>query len=486
MGTILSKIRSFLIILGSRLFAGPYLPDALIRVAILLAATDLSLTLIGQSPLNWLDYKQSIARLALPILIGLIYLAAVWVILKLVTRSMAFVVWLPISSLHLYDSILWISRVLTSDVPPGRSSLFEPEAGRLALAAFVLGILLVFFLMRQQTASPRWKWPARVFFVLWGAILIAGIAFSAFYPWSGWQPINPEHSPGPRALTAIAYDKARSTAVLFGGVSDWLGYSFYFRNDTWEWDGHDWSEIHSKNSPPARGAQAMAYDEKRGAVVMFGGLSRDGSMLADTWLWDGKNWEQVYTQNTPPARRSPLLFYDPQREKVILAGGYDLLGSDKKFYGYDDVWEWDGKNWSLVSPGTVDLSTNNPGVAYDTVGQRALVMNYDGVWVWKDLQWTSFVSNGAPPSRIDSWMAADPLGNILLFGGSADNAPRKDTWLLKGDAWTELHPLLSPPARYGQVIFYDAARQSFVMYGGFLSMDPATSIKGDMWEFTMP
>ena len=71
----------------------------------------------------------------------------------------------------------------------------------------------------------------------------------------------------------MAYDVVRQRGVLFGG--DPAG------TDTWEWDGANWTQI-EETGPPRRLNPAMAFDELRARVVLFGGGSFPSGRLNDT------------------------------------------------------------------------------------------------------------------------------------------------------------------------------------------------------------
>jgi Galactose oxidase, central domain len=80
---------------------------------------------------------------------------------------------------------------------------------------------------------------------------------------------------------AMAYDAAHAQVVLFGGY----GGSGADLNDTWTWDGTDWTQRTPAHSPAVRENPAMAYDAGHAQVVLFGG-AREGGYLGDTWTWD--------------------------------------------------------------------------------------------------------------------------------------------------------------------------------------------------------
>lgn len=109
-----------------------------------------------------------------------------------------------------------------------------------------------------------------------------------------WTDRTPEPRPAAwpssRFMHAMAYDAARARLVVFGGTAGgprpWKGLG-----DLWEYDpdAHTWSEFEAEApsaAPAPRWAHAMAYDETREAVVIFGGLTFGPvgeERLRDTW-----------------------------------------------------------------------------------------------------------------------------------------------------------------------------------------------------------
>jgi hypothetical protein len=59
---------------------------------------------------------------------------------------------------------------------------------------------------------------------------------------------------------------------------------------TWLWSSGAWTRASS--APTRRRGTAMAYDEQRRRVVLFGG-NDDSGILADTWEWDGTSWTRI-------------------------------------------------------------------------------------------------------------------------------------------------------------------------------------------------
>jgi hypothetical protein len=108
----------------------------------------------------------------------------------------------------------------------------------------------------------------------------------------------------------------------------------------------------------------MAYDVARGQVVLFGGFDNSAN-LNDSWVWDGTNWTKKSPVTSPPPRNSHALVYDAAREQVVLFGG----GGNSNVI-YNDTWAWG----SASPTGTISVTTNLPAAAFTITGAA----NYSG------------------------------------------------------------------------------------------------------------
>jgi parallel beta-helix repeat protein len=154
------------------------------------------------------------------------------------------------------------------------------------------------------------------------------------WEWDGtnWVQKSPSQKPSPRQFHAMAYDAARGAVVLFGGSVG--GYS----DETWEWSGTNWTEKFPANRPSPRGYHTMTYDSVHEVIVLFGGYYYDGSeeiCFNDTWEWNGENWVQKSTAESPTARCFHAMTYDSAREAVMLFGGRAV--SSQRF---SDTWKY--------------------------------------------------------------------------------------------------------------------------------------------------
>jgi hypothetical protein len=113
----------------------------------------------------------------------------------------------------------------------------------------------------------------------------------------------------------MAYDASRRKTVLFGGIDTKL------EADTWEWDGAAWASILSPTSPPARAFGALAYDDLRAKVLLFGGAG-EGASFADTWTWDGFAWRQEVDTTAPSGRSAHAMVYDGSNGHLLVFAGF--------------------------------------------------------------------------------------------------------------------------------------------------------------------
>jgi hypothetical protein len=152
-----------------------------------------------------------------------------------------------------------------------------------------------------------------------------------------WTQLAPETSPPAREGAAAA--TLGGYLVVFGGANA-TGTAF---GDTWLWDGSNWRSASPSSSPPARYYATMAA--AGGKIVLFGGQYSDSSvtkLLNDTWTWDGSNWTQQYPILSPPARI--------QAGAASTAQGVVLFGGTNSGYPeLGDTWLWSDSNWTRLS-----------------------------------------------------------------------------------------------------------------------------------------
>lgn len=163
------------------------------------------------------------------------------------------------------------------------------------------------------------------------------------YDGTAWQRIAGD-GPPPRQAHTMAYDTRRGVTVLFGGMGAGpMGQRRPALGDTWEFDGTRWTR-RTGEGPSARSAAGVAYDSKRGLVIIFGGMGTAG-FLGDTWSWDGTTWRQIATTGPEP-RAMGYMAYDRLRDRIVMFGGRKGWPDGD----LNDTWEWDGKAWQRFTP----------------------------------------------------------------------------------------------------------------------------------------
>jgi hypothetical protein len=236
-------------------------------------------------------------------------------------------------------------------------------------------------------------------------------------------------------MSALAYDTARHTLVLFGGLSP-IHQTRY--GDLWELSVRGWEDRSAPDGPGPRDHHACASDDERGEVVVYGGQDAERKWQRDTWLWNGRAWRRVEGPN-PGDRVHHTMAYDSARKRVVLHGGFGATGGNRA-----DTWEWDGATWTLAAA--------------------------DG-----------------PPARSHARLAYDAArGVTVMFGGNARNeasglaGPSDETWLWDGTRWLEANPATRPPARVVHALAYDRRRRRVVLFSGGASLE---GTQPDTWEW---
>ncbi len=158
----------------------------------------------------------------------------------------------------------------------------------------------------------------------------------------------------------MAYDRDRKVTVLFGGDVSGSAADTWF-NDTWEYDGKQWTQITIDGAIPLRRSNhAMAYDEARKVMVMSGGENIDG-YLNDTWYYSGTgNGHGVWTPSNPMpngllptgARSGHTITYDEDLQMCVLIGGAVKIDDNNgvaQEWTRAEVMVWDGAGWTRAS-----------------------------------------------------------------------------------------------------------------------------------------
>ncbi len=325
--------------------------------------------------------------------------------------------------------------------------------------------------------------------VFGGVNLTSGVTSGGTFEWDGltWQP-GPD---GPaRYGHAMVYDSHRQKVVVFGGVAN-----VDRDKETVELDSatRTWSVKTTATMPSTRGGVAMAYDPRRGVVVLFGGIA-SGTALGDTWEYDGTNWTAITPAGpSPSARSASAMAYDPTLQEVVLFGGATNVTATPFLA---DTWSWNGTRWAQITTATTPPASGSHalvatatniylfGGAATSTGAGA----FAHTWRFDHTTWTSM----DPPSSANGAVAVTDTrhGRVILVGGMAGGLP-DETWEL-GRAGPHLlvHSMASdgPLVETDGALGYDPDRDQLVLFSGLIAGNttPIWTWTGTSWATAAP
>lgn len=292
-----------------------------------------------------------------------------------------------------------------------------------------------------------------------------------------WGQLQPQDSPSARAWASMAFDAARGELVMFGGFD-----GNTLLDDTWTWDGENWTLQSPNTVPDPRFAHGLAYDAARERVVMFGGVPAQFSTMGmdDTWEWDGTDWTLMDPDQSPPGRATHHQFaYDPQRERVVMFGG----GTQPSVPVMDDTWEYDGTTWTQVDDATGPVARAAGCMAYGGPGVGTLLFGggdwdpyHDDTWAWDGQSWTDLDPMSAPSERMSLMCAYDSFRDrVVVWAGGLNPTPLyNDLWEFDGTNWTE-QQVDGPDETCCELMAYDSARRQTVVFSA-----------GETWVYGPP
>lgn len=294
------------------------------------------------------------------------------------------------------------------------------------------------------------------------------------------QECPPSSGMDVRNAHAMFYDAAADRIVVFGGAD-----ACRVRGDTWAWNGSEWAFL-SEAGPEPRTFPAVAYDRRRGEAILFGGntvlFGSDESppeFLDDTWRWRDSAWARISVTPHPSPRAEAAMAYDAERGRVVLFGGYRLEHESTR--RLSDTWEWNGESWRELD--AAGPAARNGAVLVDSPLHGGLVLfggsgARDDTWLLDGDRWME-LELSRPTGIFNPAAAYDPVsGAVLRFGGWNRERRVDETWLLAGEGW-RLFDGAVPPSRNHAAMALDAKRGRIVLFGGH----DGPQVLGDIWEW---
>jgi hypothetical protein len=227
----------------------------------------------------------------------------------------------------------------------------------------------------------------------------------------------------------LGYDGATRQVVMFGGGDphDAHGGNVPDLNDTWTWNGADWTQAHPTTVPPA-GEGCAGYNVATKQYLM---ISTDAVGSSSTWVWNGSDWSKSATAATPLGYACSMV-YDPELNALVV----DIGGMDQ--WSPAPLWQWNGTAWVQMA---VTIATNILGVG----------LTYDAD--------TKQLTAVMPVSNKDG-------ANRLIWATVVNQ-----TWAVNGTGWLTTN--LNTPQADVDAQAFDAATHQLVLLTNVPSSDPA-------------
>lgn len=305
-----------------------------------------------------------------------------------------------------------------------------------------------------------------------------------------------QQAPPGRSSHVMVYDSNRDQSVIFGGRagSDLLNDTWAYRGD---WSNRNWVKIETPNAPAAREFAAAAFDAARDRIVLFGGRRFNDDktqfvQLYDTWEFDGTTWTRVVESG--PEVQQPLLAFDAARNELILMGNDGSRDLVTKMYTYDAS----ARAWNAKTPDALPPCVNESSMTYDSDTQRVFLIGgvcvptdttkssptTEELWAWDGTNWTKvederilFRSTNAAFTYDAKWKS------LVLFGGALayTTSPRSDTNMYRDENWiSPPFDVTSPSPRSLYAMASDPVNRVIWLFGG---LGEDSFPVADLWKF---
>jgi hypothetical protein len=309
----------------------------------------------------------------------------------------------------------------------------------------------------------------------WGKIAVGGaFAIISQAGASGWMTINPQ--------TASVSAAGGTGEISVSTSAPDLAWGF-LTNVAWITDV-ECSCYQSTGPATLRYIVAVNTGPQRSGAITVGSQAFTVTQQGGGTDPGGLAWGLLAPPNAPSARLGLAMAPFGHSGQAILYGG------NWNTTRFSDTWLWNGSTWTQLQP------ANNPGIlaghamAYDEArGQIVLFGGMAGAtaaysnqtWVWDGTNWREMRPKVSPPARDGHAMAYDAVSQtVVLFGGYGNSAETNDTWTWDGSNWTQVASPASPSPRSGHSMAFDALRGEIVLFGGSYNQGTPTWFS-DTW-----
>jgi hypothetical protein len=282
-----------------------------------------------------------------------------------------------------------------------------------------------------------------------------------------WLDVSPPAGER-RSGRVLVYHEARKRAVLLAA------------GQLWEWTGQHWLEVPGgAGGPPS--FDTAVYHPERQSIVTFGGS--DGAQVYDqTWEWDGNQWSNRTLASARPAGRwGSALAWDGHGGRIVMFGGFE--NADYPFRAADaSLWEWDAGTggWTALHPASAARPSARGlhDMVWDPVRRRVVLFGSVpmDVWEWESgtMTWTErTLPDDRTLERQSHTAVYDPERNVIVLVGGLGSTPERFALEWEGTSGTFADLVSSmrphPGARILPAAAYDVERRRLVFTSGLTS-----------------
>jgi len=235
-------------------------------------------------------------------------------------------------------------------------------------------------------------------------------------------------------------------------------------------------------------AHAMAYDDRPGKTVVYGGVvmtkDKEALLFRQTWTFDSQRtvWKRV--SDGPPERYGHRMIGIPGAGIIILFGGACVDAATKNnAKQMAETWLYDvsADRWTEMHPAVSPSPRHYFGMVYDSKSDRVLVWggaqkgspDASSVWAYDPVANSWLERKPVSGPKLDGYIAmAYDAGadKTILYGGNSEGSD--ETWVYDygTNTWTRRFPKSNPGKLSRMPIVYVPEIRRTVLFGGQLDV----------------
>ncbi len=295
-----------------------------------------------------------------------------------------------------------------------------------------------------------------------------------------------------KRLTYGVFDTDRKVFVFYGGLL-W-GLPIPYLNDTWEFNYSTmaWTQITSASASAVPGNQGLVlssidYDSYAKRVIIFGGGGNGGNKN-ETWEYNGTNWTNLVPGASPPISQGKPMVFDSKRNVSVLFG--DGAASSNATWEYN----YSANTWTEKAIEAPSARSTGAGMTFVTSTGKAYLFGgkvgddyLNDTWTYDGTSWTQLATSGAPPMNGEVFAPFYDPGRDRVLIWAVDNVTYKinSFWDFNPQD-NSFHRIRDIPATslggFGGSAF-DSSNNVTIMFVGTSSLFDGNTYSNQTWTF---